>query len=182
MSTVKKLCLSAVCLALCCALPPAFHALGAGAAFSPIHFPVLLCGLVCGWPYGLACGVAGPILSCLISGMPGPAQLLNMVPELAVYGLLTGLTFSLVRTGKTAADLYISLVPAMLVGRVVGGLAHALVFLSGGPEYTVQMWVAGSFVKTLPGIIAQLVIIPILYLALEKAGTFPVRYGERVYK
>ena len=76
MSNVKKICICAFCIALCCVLPPAFHAVGLGAVFSPMHLPVLLCGLLCGWPYGAFCGVAGPLLSCLTTGMPSAARLL----------------------------------------------------------------------------------------------------------
>ena len=82
MSNVKKICICAFCMALCCVLPPAFHAVGLGAVFSPMHLPVLLCGLLCGWPYGAFCGVAGPLLSCLTTGMPSAARLLYMAPEL----------------------------------------------------------------------------------------------------
>ena len=71
-----------------------------GGAFSPMHIPVLLCGLVCGWPYGAFCGIAGPILSSLVAGMPGSAMLLYMVPELLVYGLTAGLLMKLISIKK----------------------------------------------------------------------------------
>ena len=126
MSNVKKICICAFCIALCCVLPPAFHAVGLGAVFSPMHLPVLLCGLLCGWPYGAFCGVAGPLLSCLTTGMPSAARLLYMAPELCAYGLFCGLLLRFIRTGRTTADLYLTLVPAMVLGRVVGGAARAM--------------------------------------------------------
>ena len=70
----KNLAFCALCIALCVVLPMAFHAIAnAGMIFLPMHIPVLLCGLACGWPYGLICGVLGPLLSGVLTGMPGPA-------------------------------------------------------------------------------------------------------------
>ena len=176
MSSTKKLCICAVCIALCYALPMAFHPLALGTALSPMHIPVLLCGLLCGWPYGLVCGVVGPLLSSALSGMPPAAMLLYMVPELAVYGLSAGVLMRLIRTGRTAADLYLALVPAMLLGRVAGGIAHAL-FFSPDQPYSLALWVSGYLVGTAPGIILHLVILPVLVLALMKARLVPARYA-----
>jgi len=178
MSKTKKLCICALCVALCCVLPPAFHALGLGAVFSPMHLPVLLCGLVCGWGCGAVCGLAGPALSHLISGMPGAAQLPFMLVELCVYGLVTGILIGKIRTGRTIADLYLSLVPAMLLGRVAGGAAQAVFFLSGTESYTLAMWAGAYFVKTLPGTVLQLVLLPALVAVLIRAGALPARYPQ----
>lgn len=71
MSPVKKSIITAVCIALCVVLPQAFHAIpNAGSIYCPMHIPVLLCGFICGWQYGLLCGIAGPLVSALITGMP----------------------------------------------------------------------------------------------------------------
>lgn len=176
MSSVKKICICALCIALCCVLPTAFHGLGLGAALSPMHLPVLLCGLICGWGLGAVCGVAGPILSSVITGMPDAAMLMHMVPELCVYGLCAGLLMKWVRTGTLYADLYLALVPAMLLGRVVGGAVQALEYLGGTESYSLAMWVSGYFVGTLPGVLLQLVVLPALVLAVMKAGLIPARY------
>ena len=104
MSSVKKLCLCALCIALCCVLPTAFHGLGLGTALSPMHLPVLLCGLVCGPWLGAVCGLAGPVLSSITTGMPGTPMLMTMVPELVVYGLCAGLFLKLIRTGRFAEE------------------------------------------------------------------------------
>lgn len=178
MSSVKKACLCAICIALCGVLPAAFHALAVGAAFSPIHLPVLLCGLVCGWPYGAFCGVAGPVISCLITGMPSPLQLLYMIPELCVYGLVTGVLFRYVRTGRTYLDACLSLIPAMLLGRIAGGAAQAAFYLSTAREYSLALWVGGYLIGTLPGAVLQIVALPVLVSVLMKAGTVPPRYSK----
>ena len=98
MSSVKRATVTAACIALCYILPMAFHSLGLGGAFSLMHIPVLLCGIICGGGYGLFCGMAGPLVSSVLSGMPSATGLIFMVPELMVYGLVSGLAMKLVRT------------------------------------------------------------------------------------
>ena len=178
MTSVKQLTVTALCIALSCVLPVAFHAVGLGTALSPMHIPALLCGALCGPVYGLLCGLAGPLLSSVINGMPGPAMLPTMVPEIMAYGLVTGLMLKLVRTGNTTADLYASLGVAMVVGRVVGGIAKALLFMGSGEAFTLGIWVSSYFVATLPGIVCHLILIPVLYWALVKAKLIPSRYEK----
>ena len=175
MSPVKKSIITAVCIALCVVLPQAFHAIpNAGSIYCPMHIPVLLCGLICGWQYGLLCGIAGPLVSALITGMPPAAVLPGMLVECAAYGALTGLIMQLVHTKKVYPDLYISLLVAMLGGRIISGIAKALIFSAG--SYSMTAWVTGSFVTSLPGIIVHLVLIPSIVYALMKAKLIPARY------
>lgn len=176
MSNVKKICVTAVCIALCCVLPTLFHSIGLGTAFSPIHIPVLLCGIVCGGSYGLICGLVGPILSSVITGMPGAAMLVSMVPELIAYGLAAGLIMGFVHTGKLYADLYLSLGTAMILGRVIGGIAKALFYMGTGEAFTLTLWASSYFITTLPGIICHLILIPVLVVMLMKARVIPKRY------
>lgn len=169
MKSIRKLTVSALCLALCVVLPLTFHLLpDGGSVFSPMHIPVLVCGLACGGGWGLACGLLGPILSSAITGMPAAAYLPSMLVELAVYGLVSGVLIRFVHTGKLLADLYISLVAAMLIGRIAAGLAMGFIF-SGG-AFTVGIWAASYFAASLPGIIAHLIVVPLLTGALIKAG------------
>lgn len=175
MSPVKKSIITAVCIALCVVLPQAFHAIpNAGSIYCPMHIPVLLCGLICGWQYGLLCGIAGPLVSALITGMPPAAVLPGMLVECAAYGALTGLMMQLVHTKKVYPDLYISLLVAMLGGRIISGITKALIFSAG--SYSMTAWVTGSFVTSLPGIIVHLVLIPSIVYALMKAKLIPARY------
>ncbi len=177
-TVVKKAIITAICIALCVVLPQAFHAIpNAGTVYLPMHIPVLLCGLICGWPYGLLCGAAGPLLSSLFTGMPPAAYLPPMVIECAVYGCASGFLSQVVHTKNTYADLYISLVGAMLTGRIVAGLARALIFAGG--SYSMAAWAGGYFVTALPGIVIQLVLLPSIVFALMKAGLIPARYPGR---
>lgn len=177
---VKRTTLCAVCIALCCILPLAFHAFSLGVSLSPMHIPVLLCGLLCGGSYGAFCGIAGPLLSSLVSGMPGVTGLVTMIPELAVYGLSAGLLMKLVRTKNAYADTYISLAAAMLIGRIAGGIASYIfyTFFVPGGSFTVALWAANYFVAAVPGIVCHLIVVPILVFTLTKAGLVPARYPK----
>ncbi len=168
MTKTKQLTFTALCVALGIVLPMTLHAVPSGGSiFLPMHIPVLLCGLICGWPFGLLCGLATPFLSSLLTGMPPMAYLPSMLCELAVYGLVAGLILKFVRTKSTIVDLYIALVGAMLAGRFAAGVLNALIFNVG--KYSMEIWVTGMFVKALPGIIIQLVLLPVVVQALMKA-------------
>ena len=175
LSPIKRLTLSALCIALCVVLPMAFHVIpNAGSVMLPMHIPVLLCGLVCGWQYGLLCGLLGPLVSSVLTGMPPAAILPGMMVECGMYGCVGGLMMERIRTGSLYADLYISLPVAMLAGRILSGIAKALI-LAPGTSFTA--WATASFVTALPGISIQLILIPSLIVALTRAGLIPSRYA-----
>ena len=177
MSNVKKSIITAVCIALCYVIPLMFHGIqNAGSIFCPMHIPVFICGLICGWQYGLLCGIAGPALSSALSSMPPVAILPSMMVELAAYGTAAGLMMKLVRTKSTYADLYISLIVAIVCGRVLAGLAKALIFARG--SYSMSAWIAGSVVTSWPGTVIQLVFIPTIVFALMKSHLIPERHPK----
>nr|WP_122012565.1 ECF transporter S component [Maliibacterium massiliense] len=166
-NSVRRLTFTALCIALGVVLPIALHAIpGAGSIFLPMHIPVLLCGLVCGWPYGLVCGALAPLLSSLLTGMPPAGVLPGMLCELATYGLTAGLFARYIKIKPRMAGLYVQLILAMLCGRAVNGVLNALIFSAG--SYSMQVFVTAAFVKALPGIVIQLVLLPLLVLLLEK--------------
>ena len=176
LTPVKKLVFSAACVALCLVLPMAFHAIpNAGQIFLPMHIPVLLCGLICGWPYGGVCGLLGPLVSSLVTGMPPAAMLPGMMVECFVYGFASGLLMKYIRTKYATLDLYISMVCAMVLGRLVYGFANALVF---NPGVSAFAWVTTSLVKGIPGIVIQLILMPTVVFALTKAKLIPERYKK----
>lgn len=175
MKTSKRLVFCAVCIALCVVLPLAFHAIpNGGTLFSPMHIPALLCGLICGARYGLLCGIFGPLLSSLLTGMPGAGYLPQMMIELAAYGFFSGLFANIIRLGSGFADLMLSLAGAMLAGRIIAGLARALIFMKG--SYAFGMWFASYFANMVPGLILHLVLIPVVIYALQKSRLIPERF------
>ncbi|MGN1021475.1 MAG: ECF transporter S component [Aristaeellaceae bacterium] len=139
-----------------------------GSMLCPMHIPVLLCGFVCGWPYGLAVGAISPLLRSVMFGMPGlyPTAI-AMTFELAAYGAAAGLLYRLFP--KRMWGVYAALIGAMLLGRVVWGIADYFLLQLRGEVFTPEMFVSGAVVSALPGIILHLVIIPPIVMALEKA-------------
>ncbi|MDL2252689.1 ECF transporter S component [Ruminococcaceae bacterium OttesenSCG-928-I18] len=161
----QKLVTTGALLAVGLVLPMFFHMFGAGGVMLPLHIPVLLCGLVCGAPYGAACGLILPFLSSVLTGMPPlfPTAI-AMSLELCTYGIVTGVLY---RT--YANNIYLSLVVGMLAGRVVSGVAHAVLLGFSGGEYSLQIFLTAAFITGLPGIIIQLLFIPVLVMLLTKA-------------
>ncbi len=172
----KRITVSAVCIALCCVLPTAFHSFGISSALSPMHFPVLLCGLVCGGWYGLLCGILGPVLSSLITSMPPAVKLLSMIPELGMYGLISGVLMQYIRTRSVYLDLYAAMIPAMLLGRIAAGIARVFIFMGNGSTYTWALWTGSYFISNFPAIVCQLIVVPALALILMKTKLIPNRY------
>ena len=136
----------------------------------PMHIPVLLCGLICGWQYGLIVGFILPILRSVLFSMPVlfPTAL-SMAFELATYGAVVGLLYSRSRW-KCVIALYRSLIIAMLSGRVVWGAVQMLLLGIKGTSFTWKMFFAGAFLNAIPGIIIQLIFIPAVMVALNRAG------------
>lgn len=163
---IRNMVFAALCVAIGLALPQAMHSIPeAGRVFLPMHIPVLLCGLLCGSLWGFGCGLLTPILSSLLFSMPPAPYLPGMVLELATYGLVAGLLYR-----KFKLNVYVSLVSAMILGRVVYGLMNAAIFLSGGNEYSLAVFFTSLFIKALPGIVIQIALLPLLVIGLEKAG------------
>ena len=168
MSYIKRLTISALCIALCVVLPMAFHMIpNAGSVMLPMHIPVLLCGLVCGWQYGLIVGFISPLLRFVLFGMPPifPTGV-AMAFELAAYGVLSGILYRML--DKKVINIYISLVLAMLGGRIVWGVVQFILSLFVGFEFTFATFLAGAFVSAVPGIICHIAIIPVIVIALRK--------------
>lgn len=136
----------------------------------PMHIPVLLCGLICGWKYGLGVGAVTPILRYFLFGMPVlfPTGI-AMAFELAAYGFVVGLLYS-VSKWKCIISLYRSMIAAMIMGRIVWGLAMICLLGIGGDGFTWKMFFAGAFLNAFPGIILQLILIPAIMLVLNKTG------------
>lgn len=138
-----------------------------GKALSPMHIPVFLCGFFCGPWYGLIVGFIAPILRFFIFGMPAlmPGGV-AMAFELATYGLLSGLLYKLLP--KKIPFIYVTLIVSMLAGRVVWGVARAIIAGVTHAEFGVQAFLAGAFLNAVPGIILHIILIPVIVIALRK--------------
>jgi len=138
-----------------------------GSMLCPMHIPVLLCGFFCGPMYGLVVGFLAPLLRGMLFGMP---QLMPngvaMCFELATYGMVSGLLYG--AFPKKKPYIYISLIAAMITGRIVWGIARVILLGLGNYDFGWAAFVSGAFITAIPGIILHIILIPILVIALKK--------------
>ena len=167
---IRRMVSAAVCLALCMVLPFLTGQIPqVGSALCPMHIPVLLAGFLCGPWWAMAVGAVAPLLRFALFGMPpifptGAA----MCFELAAYGLVSGLLYA--RLPKKTANIYVSVLAAMLAGRVVWGIVRVALSGVAGEPFTWAAFMAGAFVNAVPGIIVHILLIPVIVMALRKAG------------
>lgn len=173
---IKKIVLTGLFTAFGVLFPIIFHLVGLGSAMLPIHIPVLLCGFVCGCFYGGICGVLSVIMSSFFTGMPPMyPQAVTMVFELFAYGFFSGLFIKTFKKDKIVY-IYIYLIIAMLIGRMFSAAASAA--LIGLKEYTFTVFITSSFVKSLPGILMQLILIPVLVKFILTYSKLDKDYGK----
>lgn len=168
---LKNLILTAMFLAVGMVLPFLTGQIKAiGNMLLPMHLPILLCGLICGWKYGGAAGLILPLLRSVTFGMPVfYPNALGMAVELCAYGLLVGLFYGWFQK-KNLLSLYGSLIPAMLGGRILWGIAQTVLLGLSGKTFTFAVFWANGFAKALPGIILQLILIPAIMTAVQMTG------------
>ena len=171
--SARRMTSSAVCLALCMLLPlitgqnPML-----GSALGLMHIPVLLCGFVSGPMHGAIIGLIAPLMRSAIFGMPPMIPMaVSMSYELMTYGLISGALYAALP--KKTINIYISLITAMILGRIVFGAAMAIVtgatasvsiFLTATQTFT-----AAAFTDAIPALIVHIALIPIIVIALQKA-------------
>lgn len=167
-SKIYKMVLAAMFLALALVLPFLTGQIQQiGNALCPMHIPVILCGFFCGPLYGLIIGFVAPLLRFALFGMPPIMPIgIGMCFELATYGLVAGLLYKWLP--KKKLYVYVSLIGAMLCGRVVWGIARVILLGLGQYEFGWKAFLAGAFINAIPGIILQIVLIPIIVLVVEK--------------
>ena len=168
MKNTKNLTITAMMIALGLILPTVIRMIPSGGVlFSPMHIAPLLCGMVVGPLEAVITGILCPILNNMLYGMPQGNALIGMCFELPVYGCVVGILMRALKGKKESVRVYVSLLLAMLLGRIVGGIVQA--FLLGG-AYTFQIWVTSYSLSTAPAIVVHLVLLPSVYFALKKAG------------
>ncbi len=166
---IRNLTLSAMFLAIGQILPFVTGQIPAvGKMLSPMHIPIYLCGFLCGNPYAIVVGAICPLLRSVLFGMPVlyPSGV-GMAFELATYGFLTA--FLAKRFGtKSLRSIYLTLILAMIGGRIVWGLAQVVLLGLTGQAFTVSSFIAGAFTKAIPGIILHLLLVPFLVRLIKK--------------
>lgn len=167
---IQKLALSGMFLALALVLPLLTGQIPQiGQMLLPMHLPVLLCGFICGSPYGMAVGFVSPLIRYLFFHLPPIIPTgIPMAIELAVYGLVAGLLFKALP--KKNIFIYIELIISMITGRIVWGIAMLSVMSMGGNAFGFKAFWAGAVVNALPGIILQIILVPLIVIAFKKSS------------
>lgn len=169
--TLKNLTLAAMFLAAGLVLPFVTGQIPQiGSMLLPMHLPVLMCGLVCGWKYGLVVGFILPLMRSVLFGMPPMfPTAVAMAFELASYGGLAGFFYGRSKW-KCVIALYRALLAAMIGGRLVWGGGMVVLTGMSGSGFTWAMFLSGAFLNAIPGIILQLIFIPTMMIALDRTG------------
>lgn len=168
MTSTEKLTFSSVCLA-CCFFLPMLTASSpeVTAMLCLMHFPVMICGMMCGAPWGVAVGVTAPILRSLMFHMPTMYPLaVAMCVEMGVYGFICGLEANDPR--KSPGNIFLDLILAMVAGRVAWGAAMVFFALISDVPFSVELY-KEAVLNTWPGVILQLMSLPPLIVFLQTA-------------
>lgn len=151
-----------------------------GRMLLPMHIPVFLCGLICGWQYGAAVGFILPLMRSILFFMPPLyPDAVAMAFELMTYGFVAGILYQYARW-HCVKSLYRCMVAAMLCGRAVWGAVTAVLLGVGNDGFTLEMFLAGAFINAIPGIVLQLMLVPAVMLALDKTHLVPFGKNKRI--
>jgi riboflavin transporter FmnP len=164
----RKMVLSALLMAIGIILPfITMQVPEIGNMLLPMHIPVLLCGFICGAPYGAIIGFILPLIRSLLFGAPVMMPTaFAMAIELMFYGMITGMLYRKLKNIKFG--IYLTLVPSLLIGRIAWGIAAFILFSIIGTSFTWMIFIAGAFINAIPGIIIQMILIPIIVSSLKK--------------
>ncbi len=171
---IKQLTASAMLLAAGVLLPQIFHLAGGAAVgkiFLPMHIPVIICGFICGPLWGAAVGFICPVISSAMTGMPQMFPTgFSQMGELAVYGLAAGIMYKLImKTRWETVNIYASLAVSMVLGRIVSGVIKLFLLMGTANPLTWNAFISAALLVSWPGIVIQLVFIPILVGVLKKS-------------
>lgn len=163
--STKELVLCAFLLCLGLILPMLFHSFGiAGQIFLPMHIPILLGGLLLPPVLALSLGIITPIISSALTGMPVMFPMaIIMVVELGTYGFVSSILLK-----KFKLPMIVALIISMIVGRVFAGFTVAILAKLFGLNMNPVIYIKGAVITGIPGIIIQIIIIPILASAVKK--------------
>lgn len=177
--TTKKLVISAMFIAIGLVLPfitgqiPEF-----GKMLLPMHIPVMLCGFICGWPYGLIVGAVTPVLRSFLFGQPVIFPMaVAMALELAAYGAVCGILYKILPKKKWI--FYPELIISMIAGRIVYALFMTVLSGVTSVKFVITAWVISEIPSAFPGLILQIVLIPTLLIILQHAKLIPIEERQQ---
>lgn len=163
-----KLTLAAMFLAIALVLPFLTGQLQPIAKkFCLMHIPVLLCGFFCGPWYGMTVGLIAPLLRFVMFAAPPIMPTgISMSFELAAYGFLAGWFYAVLP--RKTGFIYVALLAAMIGGRIIWGIVSMFLYGAQQTAFTWSFFITNAFVDAVPGIILQIVLIPLLVIAINR--------------
>lgn len=171
----EKIVLAGLFIAIASVLPLLFHSIviggnSLGQVISPMHFPVLIAGVILGWKYGLAVGIISPLLNSILFLMPPLYPMaIAMALEMGTYGCIIGIISQYTHPfSNRIANIYVSLLMAMIAGRIVYGTFMSIVMNIAGNSYGWTVFISSVVIGTLPGIILQFLIVPAAIMLIEQ--------------
>lgn len=166
MKSTRNLIRASLIVAMGLILPVLFHMITAnGPIFLPMHIPILIgAAFVSPW-IALIAGALTPLLSSVTTGMPPlmPIAVL-MSAELAAYGF----TMSWLMI-KRNMNIYAALVISMVVGRIALGISAIILTSFFAVKLNPVMYLKGAILSGVPGIVIQLLFVPIVIKALMRS-------------
>ena len=171
---IKQIVLCAVYIALGVTIANVLHmaSQGIGRILSPMHFTVIICGMMLGWKYGLICGILTPLISAIFGMPPFFPTGVCMALECGTYGAIAGLLSAVLHVVKDEKlnfiNVLIVLLIAMVAGRIVGGVFNAIYYSIAGDGYAFKAFLNSYIVVQVPSIILQFILIPFIVTPLKK--------------
>ena len=181
-SSTYRLVVASLCLAAGLVLPFLTGQIPLiGNMLLPMHIPVFVCAFCCKKTYGALVGLVLPLLRSFLFTKPELfPDAIGMAAELCVYGFVAAWIFEVLHRRKVWA-IYASMIPAMIAGRVAWGVTKSMLFLLVSKMFTWELFVAGALINAVPGLILQLIVVPVLVMLLMNEERFRSGY-RRVRK
>jgi hypothetical protein len=109
-----------------------------------------------------------PVFRSMLFGMPPMLPTaVAMAFELAAYGCVSGLLYKLLP--RKNIFIFVSMIISMICGRIIWGIVSFSLYGLSGTAFTWELFLAGAFLNAIPGIVIQIIIIPIIIIALSRA-------------
>lgn len=168
----QKIILTAIFASIGIILPQALHIIGGptlGPIFLPIHLPVFIGAMLLGPRSGVIIAVVSLFIGYLI-GMPPYPIIVFMFFEMIVYGLVTGYLYYIIKT-----NIFISLLIAKLLGMITSLITINIALQITNISLPPLFGSIGMFTVSIPGIVIQLILIPIIVIRLK--GVYQTNEG-----
>lgn len=156
-------------------LPEFFHMIGGsgmGMKFLPMHIPVLIAGLLFGSISGVCTASGALFLNFFLTGMPTAEKLPFMFVELVTYGVVCGFLH------KKKCNIYVSVIGGLVAGRLANAVALVVASNLIGLQVSGVASVWQSLLTGIPGIITQLIAIPVIVILVKKVAHLDKRNAE----